>query len=87
MKLSRRQVRCKYSTVPVLHFEDQHLTSYAGLFLFQLLFARLALRERLRACFRHWPSGRASTSSYTSPTQTQVRLVTPLERPSWRKSG
>jgi Transposase DDE domain group 1 len=59
MKLSREQVRCKSSTVPVLHFEDQHLTSYAGLFLFQLLFARLGLRERLRACFRHWPSGRA----------------------------
>src|SRR5260370_13987385 len=59
MKLSRTQVRCKSSTVPILHFEDQHLTSYAGLFLFQLLFARLALKERLRACFRHWPSGRA----------------------------
>ena len=59
MKLSRRQVRCKSSSVPALHFEDQRLTSYGGLFLFQLLFARLGLRERLRACFRRWPSGRA----------------------------
>src|ERR1700687_1830723 len=59
MKLSRKQVRCKTSAVPVLHFEDQHLTSFAGLFLFQLLFARLALRERLRACFRRWTLERA----------------------------
>lgn len=59
MKLSRKQVRCKSSTVPVLHFEDQYLTSFAGLFVFQLLFARLALRERLRACFRRWTSERA----------------------------
>jgi hypothetical protein len=42
IKLSRRQVCCKSSTVPVLHFEDQYLTSYAGLFLFQLLFGRLS---------------------------------------------
>lgn len=59
MKLSRRQVRCKTLTVPVLRFEDQQLTSFAGLFLFQLLFARLRLRERLRACFRRWTSERA----------------------------
>jgi hypothetical protein len=59
MKLSRKQVRCKISTVPEVCFEDQHLTSFSGLFLFQLLFSRLNLRERLRACFRRWPSGRA----------------------------
>jgi hypothetical protein len=59
MKLSRKQVRCKTSTVPALHFEDQRLTSFAGLFLFQLLFAQLALRERLRSCFRRWTLQRA----------------------------
>lgn len=59
MKLSRNQVRCKSSTGLAVRFEDQHLTSFAGLFLFQLLFSRLKLRDRLRACFRRWPSGRA----------------------------
>jgi hypothetical protein len=59
MKLSRKQVRCKTLSVPVLRFEDQQLTSFAGLFLFQLLFARLRLRARLRACFRRWSSQRA----------------------------
>jgi hypothetical protein len=59
MKLSRRQVRCKTLSVPVVRFEDQQLTSYAGLFLFQLLFARLCLGERLRACFRRWTLERA----------------------------
>ncbi len=59
MKLSRKQVRCKTLPVPVVRFEDQQLTSFAGLFLFQLLFAGLHLRERLRACFRRWSSERA----------------------------
>lgn len=59
MKLSRRQVRCKTLSVPVLRFEDQQLTSFAGLFLFQILFARRRLRERLRTCFRRWALERA----------------------------
>ncbi|MGH8648021.1 MAG: IS1380 family transposase [Burkholderiales bacterium] len=59
MKLSRKQVRCKILSVPELRFEDQQLTSFAGLFLFQLLFARVELKERLRACFRRWALERA----------------------------
>jgi Transposase DDE domain group 1 len=59
MKLSRNQVRRKSSAIPLLKFEDQKLTSFAGLFLCQLLFARLQLRERLDACFRRWQSSRS----------------------------
>lgn len=59
MKLSRNQVRRKSFAIPLLRFEDQRLTSFAGLFLFQLLFTRLQLRERLDACFRHWQSSRS----------------------------
>jgi hypothetical protein len=59
MKFSRSQVRRKSFAVPLLRFEDQKLTSFAGLFLFQLLFTRLRLRERLDACFRHWRSSRS----------------------------
>lgn len=59
MKLSRKQVRSKTHAVPELRFEDQKLTSFAGLFVFQLLFQRLDLKNRLRDCFRHLRSTRA----------------------------
>jgi hypothetical protein len=59
MKLSRKQVQSKTHAVPELRFEDQKLTSFAGLFVFQLLFQRLDLRNRLRDCFRHLRSTRA----------------------------
>ena len=52
MKLSRSQVRRKTSSLPVLRFEDQKLTSFSGLLVFHLLFSRLQLKERLRRCFR-----------------------------------
>lgn len=58
MKLSRDQVRRKTHAIPELRFEDQTLTSFAGLFLFQLLFQRLDLKQRLRNCFRHLRSCR-----------------------------
>jgi hypothetical protein len=59
MKLSRDQVRRKIHAIPELRFEDQKLTSFAGLFVFQLLFLRLDLKHRLRDCFRHLRSSRA----------------------------
>jgi Transposase DDE domain group 1 len=51
MKLSRKAVRRKTHAIPALRFEQQQLTSFSGLLLFQVLFARLDLRRRLRACF------------------------------------
>lgn len=59
MKLSREQVRRKTHATPVLLFEDQQLTSFAGLFLFQILFQRLDLKQRLRNVFRRLRSNRA----------------------------
>jgi hypothetical protein len=59
MKLSRNQVQSKAHAIPELRFEDQKLTSFAGLFVFQLLFQRLDLKNRLRHCFRHLRSNRA----------------------------
>jgi hypothetical protein len=59
MKLSRNQVQRKTHAIPELRFEDQKLTSFAGLFVFQLLFQRLDLKSRLRNCFRHLRSNRA----------------------------
>jgi DDE family transposase len=51
MKLSRVQVERKSRALPQLRFEDQQLTSFSGLVLFQALFARLDLRSRLQQCF------------------------------------
>jgi hypothetical protein len=53
VKTSKKSVRRKARKMPELRFEDQRLTSFAGLVLFQALFSRLQLRERLRQCFRH----------------------------------
>jgi len=43
----------KFHKIPVIRFEDQQLTSFSGLLIFQQLFKRLALKERLKRCFAH----------------------------------
>lgn len=52
MKYSRSEVRRKVHAVAALRFEDQELTSFAGLVLFQKLLGVLDLKARLFACFR-----------------------------------
>lgn len=59
MKLARSQVRRQAHALPVLKFEHHALTSFAGLVLFQQLFAGLDLKARLRSCFRGHAAGRA----------------------------
>jgi hypothetical protein len=53
MKSSRSEILRKTHALPVLRFEDQQLTSFSGLVLFQRTFEHLGLKERLRQCFRH----------------------------------
>lgn len=53
MKSSKAAVHRKTHALPILRFEDQKLTSHAGLVVFQSLFARLGLKEQLTRCFRH----------------------------------
>ncbi len=53
MKAGRPATHRKTHALPTLRFEQQRLTSFAGLVLFQKLFAALRLRERLRTCFAH----------------------------------
>ena len=53
MKSSRAAIHRKTHCLPTLRFEDQKLTTYAGLVLFQSLFAKLGLKEQLTRCFRH----------------------------------
>lgn len=53
MKSSRSSTHSKTHALPNLRFEDQQLTSFSGLVVFQKLFESLALKARLRECFRH----------------------------------
>lgn len=73
MKRSRSQVKNKSVAIPKLRFEDQELTSFSGLVVFQALFARLDLKARLRRCFRHW-----ETSASYRPEELVMLLVVHL---------
>jgi len=53
VKSSKSQIHVKFHTIPDIRFEDQQLTSFSGLLIFQLLFKRLKLKQRLKRCFDH----------------------------------
>lgn len=55
MKCSKSEIQRKSFAFPVLRFEDQQLSSFSGLVVFQKLFEALSLKTRLRRCFRHLP--------------------------------
>jgi hypothetical protein len=55
MKSSKAQIFSRVHSIPALRFEDQRLTSFAGLVIIQRLFAELDIKSRLRACFDHMP--------------------------------
>lgn len=55
MKPTKSSVLRKFHSVPDVRFEEQTLTSFSGLLLYQRLFARLDLKARLRRCFSHLP--------------------------------
>lgn len=57
MKHSRAELHCKTHKIPNLQFDDQALTSFSGLVVFQSLFAKLAIKERLGRCFSHLGTG------------------------------
>ena len=44
--VSKRTISSKAGVVPTLRFEDQSLTSFAGLVVFQKLFSQLDLKQR-----------------------------------------
>ena len=53
MKFSKSEIQAKFHKIPVIRFEDQKLTSFSGLLIFQVLFSQLRLKERLKKCFEH----------------------------------
>jgi hypothetical protein len=60
VKLKRTEVVANCYKIPAIRFEDQgdvRLTSFAGLVIYQALFQRLAMSQRLMKCFRHLSVG------------------------------
>ena len=53
MKFSRREIFSREHKIPALAFEDQRLTSFSGLIMYQIHFMRIGIKESLRSCFRH----------------------------------
>ncbi len=53
MKSSKAQIQAKCYKIPTIRFEDQRLTSFSGLLIFQLFFKRIDLKQRLKNCFMH----------------------------------
>lgn len=58
MKLSKKSVRAKATAIPELRFEDQRLTSFAGLVIIQRFFQLILLKTRLQRCYRHLSQGK-----------------------------
>lgn len=56
VKSSKADILTRVHKIPELRFEDQQLTSYAGLAIIQAFFTRLNLKVRLKSCFDHLPS-------------------------------
>ena len=53
MKPKKAEIYSKVHAIPEIEFENQRLTSFSGLVIFQSLFSQLNLKEKLRQCFKH----------------------------------
>jgi hypothetical protein len=53
VKSSKAEKHAKYHKIPVIQFEDQKLTSFSGLLIFQGLFKQIDLKKHLKKCFNH----------------------------------
>ena len=59
MRYNKTQIASRVHKIPELRFEEQGLTSFAGLVIIQSLFAKLKLKARLQECFAHLPGNSA----------------------------
>lgn len=57
MNISIKNIFRKTKKTLFPEFEDQRLTSYSGLVLFEALFKNLNIKEKLSSCFKHIASG------------------------------
>src|SRR5256885_15371126 len=53
MRGAKEDIYTRACSIPSVRFEDQELTSFGGIVVFQKLFAKLNLKEHLRRCCAH----------------------------------
>jgi hypothetical protein len=53
MRPAKKEIYTRASSIPALKFEAQELTSYSGIVVFQKLFGKLNLKERIRKACAH----------------------------------
>ena len=53
MRPAKKEIYTRASSIPALKFEAQELTSYSGIVVFQKLFGKLNLKERIRNACAH----------------------------------
>jgi len=53
VKSSKVEIASREHKIPEIRFEEQRLTSFAGLVVFQGLFKQLAIKQKLQNCFSH----------------------------------
>ncbi len=53
MKSSKVEIMSRQHKIPEIQFENQRLTSFAGLVVFQVFFKQLAIKQKLQNCFSH----------------------------------
>ena len=58
MKPRKSKVQSKAHSLPDVKFENQALTSFAGLIILQKFFAAMNLKQRLQNCFIHLNNGK-----------------------------
>ena len=58
MKYSKSETQSKVHALPKVNFEDQTLTSFAGLVIFQKFFSAIGLKKKLSDCFAHRRKGK-----------------------------
>jgi hypothetical protein len=63
MKYSRSDVRRKVHAFPDLKFQNDKMTSFSGLVIFQAFFSSIQLKSRLSKCFRRLRKGKVFSRS------------------------
>ena len=71
MKPKRKDIKAKTRCQPVIRFEEQRLTSFSGMILFNEIFLAIDMKKKLTSCFSHIKR----TSLYGFGTLCLVTLV------------
>jgi len=53
MNISKQNIKRKVKNIPRPEFEEQNLTSYSGLVIFQALFKQINITTKIKSCFNH----------------------------------